>query len=403
MRRTVLLLASAALAVLLACGVAWAATLAFAPAKSYPTGDEARAVSAGDLDRDGDRDLVTANSAGNDVSVLVRRPDGTFRPPRNLPAGDRPTAVTISDLDRDRDADFAVANLGDDTVSVFRNRGDGTFSRQRKYPVGNTYPQAIESGDVDRDGDQDLLTANLGGGRQSRPNYAMPGTVTVFENRGDGTFQAARNFVAGEVYEPTGLDRSDLDGDGDLDLAVSLDYTRAGEGGVAVLLNGGDGAFGEPQRYGKPYWASDVLANDLDGDGDNDLAVSDYIDETVTVYLGAGDGTFVYLDSYSNGEGAGDANSITEADFDGDGDLDIATANAGNIGSTFEGVFIRRPRNVSVLENSGDGSLGNPRVIEAGASPEDITRARMNADRKPDLVVANDDSDSVSVLRNVTP
>jgi len=55
-----------------------------------------------------------------------------------------------------------------------------------------------------------------------------------------------------------------------------------------------------------------------------------------------------------------------------------------------------------VLKNAGDGNLGNPRVFGAGVSPGAITRARMNADRKPDLVVANMDSDNVSVPLNTT-
>jgi hypothetical protein len=254
---------------------------------------------------------------------------------------------------------------------------------------------------MDGDGDKDLVTANRGGGFvDGRPNYSIDGTVSVFENRGDGTFAAARNYFVGAAFEPSGLDTSDLDGDGDLDLAVSLEYTRYGEGGLAVLLNDGTGAFGEPQRYDYPFWSSDVVADDLDGDGDNDLAVSDSVDSTVTVYLGDGDGTFVnlpdaYSDSFSIGEGAHGPYALTEADFDRDGDVDIATSNSNVINGGAD--------NVSVLENAGDGTLVNPTVLDAGVTPLDITRARMNADRKPDLVVANRGSDNVSVLRNVTP
>ena len=395
MRRQVLLVASGALVVLLASGVAFAATAAFAPAKNYHTGNAPRAVAPGDLDADGDSDVAIANGAADKVSVLIMRPDGSFRAPRAYAAGDGPADVTRADLDGDGDQDLAVANVGDDTVSVLRNRGDGNFTAQRKYATGTNRPGSIESGDLDGDGDLDLVSANAGGYKASRPNSPVLGTVSVFKNRGDGTFAAARNYVAGEDFEPSGLDRSDLDDDGDQDLAVSLEYTRNGEGGLAVLLNDGTGAFGGPQRYDYPWWSSDVVANDFDGDGDNDLAVSDAEDSTVTVYRGDGDGAFAYQDSYPIGEGARGPYGLTEADFDRDGDLDVATANSNVINGGAD--------NVSVLENAGDGTLVNPRVLDAGVTPLYITRARMNADLKPDLVVANAGSDNVSVLRNVTP
>ena len=402
MRRTVLLLATAALATLLVGGAAWATTVAFAPAKNRPAGDGPQAVSAGDLDGDGDTDLVTANRDADTVSVLIRRRDGTFRAPRAYPAGSRPTDVIArEDLDGDGDRDLAAANFGSGDVSVRMGRGDGTFSAQRRYAAGPGGPVAVEAGDLDGDGDEDLVAANRGGGFvDGRPDYSIPGTVSVFLNAGDGSFAPSREFLAGEAFEPRDLDRSDLDGDGDEDLVVALASTRAGDGGLAVLLNGGGGAFGAPQRYGHLGSAEGVVADDLDGDGDNDLAAADSIFNEVVVYENDGGGAFGHKGGYSidpdppEGAQARNPYALTEADFDRDGDVDIATSNPGAING--------RPDNVSVLENAGDGTLGNPVLLDAGVGPIGITRARMNADRMPDLVVANAGSDDVSVLVNTT-
>ncbi len=398
--RALLILATALLGVMALSGAAWAVVATFAATKNYPAGDGSEAVSAGDLDGDGDTDLVTANRYSDNVSVLIRRSDGTFRAQQKYAAGDSPEDVIVrEDLDGDRDRDLAAANYGSDDVSVRLGRGDGTFGAQIRYAAGPSGPIAIESGDLDGDGDKDLVTANSGGGHGSKPNYSIFGNVAVFKNRGDGTFRAARNYTAGEAYEPTDVDRSDLDGDGDEDLVVSLDSTRAGDGGVAVLFNDGNGAFGSPKRYGG-FCPKGVLAHDLDGDGDPDLAAADFCEDAVTVYENGGDGRFAYQGSYPVGEETpqGDTAStpyaLTEFDFDSDGDTDIATANPGS----WNGF----PDNISVLENAGDGTLGNPRVFGAGVSPIAITRARMDADRKPDLVVANFYSDNVSVLRNTT-
>jgi hypothetical protein len=393
MRKAILLLAAMALATLLTSGVVWAAAVAFAPAKNYAAGDTPNAVSAGDFDGDGDTDLATSNSATDKVSVLIRRYDGTFRAPRSYAMGDFPADIIGRvDFDGDGDLDLATVNIASNNVSVRLGRGDGTFLAQRKYAADPT-AGSIESGDFDGDGDADLVTANSGGGG-SPPNYTILGTVSVFLNRGDGTFGAARNFVAGRAYEPGNVDRSDLDGDGDEDLVVALGSTRAGDGGLAVLLGKGDGTFGAPQRYDGPASAADVLADDLDGDGDSDLAATDSISDAVTVSLNKGDGTFLYKDHYFV-DGVRPRGSLTEADFDRDGDLDIATANPGALNGGVD--------NVSVLMNVGDGTLGSPQILGAGSHPLGITRARMNADRKPDLVVANMESDNVSVLLNTTP
>ena len=400
MKRTALLVALSALATLLVCGAVYAAAaVSFAPAKNYPAGNGSRAVSAGDLDGDGDTDLVTANGDGDSVSVLIRRYDGTFKAPQRYAVGDGPgDVIAREDLDGDGARDLAVANGVSDDVSVRLGRGDGTFGAQRKYAVGYGGPLAIEVGDMDGDGDKDLVTANYGGRVESPVDYTPASTVSVFLNAGKGTFAPARHFIAGEAYEPEDVDRGDLDGDGDEDLVVALGATRSRDGGLAVLLNDGSGSFGAPQRYSDVSSATAVVANDLDGDGDNDLAAADYIGDDVYVYKNQGSGAFAYDNDYNTsgpdgGPKAYGISDLTEADFDRDGDIDLASS-AWNTD------------NISVLVNSGDGTFGphdSARVLgPVGDGPVGITRVRMNADRKPDLVVANMYSDNVSVLVNTT-
>ena len=322
--------------------------------------------------------------------MLVRRHDGTFKAPQRYSAGDTPLDVIArEDLDGDGDRDLAAANYGSGDVSVRLGRGDGTFSAQRRYDAGSGVPTAIESGDMDGDGDKDLVTANS--------VFRSYGTVSVFLNRGDGLFAPAREFLADRAYPAEDVDRSDLDGDGDEDLVVAMVGIRGGLGGLSVLTNDGDGAFGAPQEYEGVENGQAVIADDLDGDGDNDLAAADSGGENVAVYKNDGGGVFALEDRYYvfGGEGSPPADGpvgLTEADFDRDGDVDLATANANT-------------DNVSVLTNRGDGTFGpydSARVFGAGDGPAGITRARTNADRKPDLVVANSGSDNVSVLANTT-
>ena len=109
------------------------------------------------------------------------------------------------------------------------------------------------------------------------------------------------------------------------------------------------------------------------------------------MFLGNGDGTFQNPQRLGTNE---PNYAMTEADFDRDGDIDLATVNSNPSGK------------VSVLANAGNATFGDETTVHptfgVGDDPRAIIRARMNGDRKPDLVVANEGSDDVSVLINTT-
>jgi hypothetical protein len=125
----------------------------------YPVGDTPWSVAMGDLEGDGDLDLVVVNRLDNDVGVLLNEGDGTFAPQVTYPLGDRPGLVAVGDLDGDGDLDLAVSETLDDTVSVLLNQGDGAFSPRMIYAVGY-HPSWVSVGDLDGDGNLDLVTTN---------------------------------------------------------------------------------------------------------------------------------------------------------------------------------------------------------------------------------------------------
>jgi hypothetical protein len=94
----------------------------------------------------------------------------------------------------------------------------------------------LASGDVDGDGDPDLVTANCG---LDEPDAS----VSVFLDQGDGTFAPETLFPTGT--RPTSLVLEDLDGDGDDDVATG----NFGSGDVTVLLNQGNGTFSAPRAF----------------------------------------------------------------------------------------------------------------------------------------------------------
>jgi len=144
--------------------------------------------------------------------------------------------------------------------------------------------------------------------------FVFAGDVSAFEP----LFYARIDYGAGD--EPTSVFAVDLDGDGDNDLAVA----NWDSDNVSVLLNNGDGTFQSAVNYRAGDFPHSVFAVDLDGDGHNDLAVANEWPNNISVLLNNGDGTFQQAVNYGAGY---HPRSVFAVDLDGDGDNDLAVAN----------------------------------------------------------------------------
>ena len=293
----------------------------FAPKVDYGVGHAPRSVFIADIDGDGDNDLAVANGVSNTVSVLLNNGDGTFAPKVDYAVGSNPSSVFSVDLDGDGDNDLAVPNRTSGTVSVLLNNGDGTFAPKVDYDAGSD-PISVFSADLDWDGDHDLVVANQGTALRTVFGTLVMSVVSVLMNNGDGTFAPKVDYDAGEGLRS--VFSADLDGDGDNDFAVANGGFSTSPGNtVSVLLNNGDGTFAPKLEYGVGSRPWSLFSADLDGDGDNDLAVANRDGNSVSVLLNNGDGTFAPKVDYFVGHLP---LSVFGADLDGDGDNDLATA-----------------------------------------------------------------------------
>src|SRR5262249_52110157 len=152
---------------------------------------------------------------------------------------------------------------------------------------------AVAVGDFNGDGIPDLAVANYG----DLPNHF--GSVSILLGNGDGTFQPASDYPAGQALSAVVV--ADFNGDGILDLAVAH-FTR--QGTVSMLLGDGAGSFQPPIRYVTGNQANSVATADFNGDGIADLVVANEGERTVSVLLGIGDGTFQAAVNYAAGSGA---------------------------------------------------------------------------------------------------
>jgi Ca2+-binding RTX toxin-like protein len=229
----------------------------------------------------------------------------------------------------------------------------------------------MTSADVDGDGDADMMVANVDSD-----------TVSVLKNNGDGTFAAKVDYATGDM--PFSVTSADVDGDGDADMMIANGINDT----VSVLKNNGDGTFAAKVDFATGDGPFSVTSVDVDGDGDADMMVANAVSNTVSVLKNNGDGTFAAKVDYATGDGPF---SVTSADVDGDGDADMLVAN--EVSDT-----------VSVLKNNVDGTFAAKVDYATGYTPCSMTSADVDGDvdgdGDADMMVANVDSDTVSVLKN---
>jgi hypothetical protein len=283
------------------------------------------ALAVADLHGDGIADLAVVDAGSDQLEVLQSNGDGTFRETATLPTGATPTGVVVGDFNGDERLDVAVANRDDNSVSLFAQNNDGTFRPTGTYSVGNT-PSALVAGDFNGDGALDLAVADANLDLETG-NPTFKGDVSILLGKGDGTLHEAVTYPVGAA--PLALVAGDFNGDGHLDLAT----TNHDSQDASVLPGNGDGTFGRALTaalQGSPF---SLVAGDFNGDGRLDVAAGTNGPPAVTVLLGRGDATFqdrvIGVDQVNNPVGVTPV-AVVSGDFNRDGIPDLVTANAGD-------------------------------------------------------------------------
>jgi len=351
--------------------------ISFAPAVAY----DARApqfVTLADFNKDGKLDAATVSFFG-DASVLLGNGNGAFQAERTFTstASVPGTAIVAADFDDDGNPDIGFSMQGYGFGTLLGN-GDGTF-RSFTHRLHGSTEGGLGVADLNDDGKLDVVMAF-----PRRPGDVAGAYVTL--GNGDGTFQDERAvYSAPSTY--AGLVLVDVNKDGRLDIVTS------GGGLVSVLLGNGDGTF--------PFTGTDfpvasgtliraLAVGDLNGDGALDVVAPDSEGSTLSVFLGTGDGTLLAAKQFPCGYNPAD---IKVADLNLDGLPDIVTTNdsgPGNAGT------------VAVLAGNGDGTFVPYVAFGTGIGPQSVSIGDLDGDTLPDLVVANKNDGTVSVLLNTS-
>ena len=335
-------------------------------------------AATGDFNRDGNLDLATANNTGNTVSLLTSIGTATFLTPGRipLPFGSFPADVVVGDFNNDTRMDIVSANEQTNNISVVN--GDGLCGFASVTSANNTgiTPIAIVAANFNADSCPDLVTINNGDGSFSY----MVGAC-------NGNFSVTNGNLVG-CLDPIGVAVGDVNGDGKRDLGIICE--TAGE--LCTRLGTGTSpAFGAPMCTPAVTPTPQGLAigaYNLDADEDYALTSSPVPsgDPTDIVAIAKSDGLGGVLDIPAGFPVGISPRAVVNADLNGDGFLDLVVANSGS-------------NSISALLGDGGGVFSFPSIDSpAGQAPTAIAIADFNLDGKLDAATTNTNANNVSLL-----
>ncbi len=347
------------------------------PSTSYNVGVGPVALTSADFRNIGEQDLAVVNELDNTLTILQNQGTGTFLQagsPISLGAS-RATAPAVAPsivsaaFTTSGFHDLLVTDPVANSVQVLLSNGDDTFKEATGSPISvGQQPSSIVTGDFNGDGNQDFVVTNF-----------TDNTFSLFLGNGDGTFKQAAgspfalpNAVAG----PIAMTESDFNSDGNLDLAIVNRTTN----NVTILLGNGNGTFTQATNSPFPVGHSPVAiaTGDLNEDSHPDLAVLNQSDNTLSVLLGNGDGTFAAAPNSPFATGQ-TPTAVAIADFNADGNPDIAVTDP-------------LTDSVSVYLGLGQGIFAPAFELPVGTNPTALLAASLSGASLPDVAITDDPS-----------
>jgi hypothetical protein len=366
------------------------------PTQQFTVGKNPVAMVTADFRSAGTQDLAVVNQTDNTLTILLNQGTGAFpqfaqptsgiglispvalgtkwtssTPAPAIATGSLNAASTA--VNSDNFADLLITDPVGNTVIVLLGDGDGSFKKPAApIPVGNE-PSAIAVG-----------TFNLNNGN-SNPGFVVTNfkdnTYSVFNGNGDGTFTEVKGSpfaLPSTASGPVAIAVADFNGDGNPDLAIVNQTTK----NVTILEGNGNGTFTQfpnsPLAVGNLPVA--IASGTLSGSNGPALAIVNQQDDSVSVYLGNGNGTFV---------AASQSPLATSTTPSGVAIADLAQSTTGGIAVTNTAAGT-----ITLFADLGSGLFTKALEPAAGTSPDAILAANFTNSAFPDIVVTNNISNA---------
>ncbi len=318
----------------------------------------------GDLNQDGNPDLVTTVPQANSVAVFLGNGSGGFTGPTMFPAGTGALEGVLADFNGDQIPDLALEGLND--AFVLLGTGSGGFAPPSTFSYTPEIVSEVRAADFNGDGNQDLVIAAVG---------ASTTTMRILLGNGAGAFAAPTSFTLPSRTPRFVID--DYDRDGDQDIAVGYVAPVSGQlvdDVVTILFGDGQGGFPTSRDIPINQTSSQSFVftlGDLNSDGFADLGLVEFGTVRRLVLL-FGDGTGNFTPQVLP-NGSPTIFRVASGDINGDGWLDLVSSDVNQVG---------------IHLGDGAGGFAAP-VLYAVPTPDMVLAADFNLDGRLDVAAAS--------------
>jgi hypothetical protein len=240
----------------------------------FPAGHLPNDVAIGDMNNDGNLDLVVANHQAPYLRVFLGDGRGGFHlapgSPVDVHSDPHPHGVIVADFNSDLKLDAATDSWGNNQIEIVSGDGTGRLVTPGKFfRTGRRPYERLRTADFNHDGNPDIVT------------HLDDDTVSILLGDGRGGLESAAGSPFPAGAKPWQLAIDDLNGDGNPDLIVipyQRDVINPAENAVSILLGDGHGGFhpmsGSPLPLAECRVPNSVAAGDLTGDGTQSIVVA---------------------------------------------------------------------------------------------------------------------------------
>ena len=356
-----------------------------------------KSIEAGDIDGDGDYDVIYNSEGSNKIMYNENIGGGAFSSYRVISGDDFIiNSIYLSDIDNDGDQDVLFASTSTNQIGWYENLGNGNFSTVHIISNSVNGPTSVFATDIDGDGDNDLISP-----------LRFDDKIVLFFNEGSGNFSTTK-VVTDLVNGGYSVYAADLDKDGDDDIISTSIYDNK----IAWYENIGNGEFKNQKILSTTQnGPRSVFASDLNGDGFPDIVAGSQDDDTIAWYENIpipiidSDG-----DSVPDSEDAFPNDPNEWSDFDGDGIGDNGDTDDDNDSFTDEdelayGSDPYDAASTPSIDTDGDGTTDHldgcptdPNKVEAGICGCGVVDLDTDLDGIPNCVDDDSDNDGLTDL-----